>query len=300
MTISAKVVADSETVADGELVRLATIEARYPRFIHAEVMTHRMFSRNASSSRAIPVKRAIRMIREDPAMPIHWGANQPGMQADQELGSIAKAVMRFLWLAGMWIMTTIALLADRLGAHKQIVNRLCEPWAHITVVISATEWANFFMLRRHRDAQPEIRALADAIYLAMKDSDPSYLVEGEWHLPYIDENYDLREARVYAAQIGNRDSNGSRVEAIEILKMMSAARCARVSYLTHDGKNPTVEQDVALYKRLAGSSPIHASPLEHQATPTGSTAFVANFRGWKQFRKEHGNENVPGGLRAVA
>lgn len=300
MTISAKVVEDSKTIVGGERIRLTTIEARYPRFIHAEVMTHRMFSRNASSSRAIPVKRAIRMIREDPAMPIHWGANQPGMQADQELGTIAKAVMRFLWLAGMWLMTTIALLADRLGAHKQIVNRLCEPWAHITVVISATEWANFFMLRRHRDAQPEIRALADAIYLAMKDSDPSYLVEGEWHLPYIDENYDLREARVYAAQIGNRDSNGSRVEAIEILKMMSAARCARVSYLTHDGKNPTVEQDVALYKRLAGSSPIHASPLEHQATPTGSATFVANFRGWKQFRKEHGNENVPGGLRAAA
>lgn len=293
MTISAKVVEDSETVTpSGKVIRLTTIEARYPRFIHAEVMTHRMFSRNASSSRAIPTKRAVKMIREDPAMPIHWGANQKGMQAEREMSAVPKALVRFLWLMGMWIMTTIALLADRLGAHKQIVNRLCEPWAHITVVISATEWANFFALRRHPDAQPEIQALAEEIYQAISWSDPQYLNAGEWHLPYIDENYDLREARVYAAQTGQ--------DVIDILKQMSAARCARVSYLTHDGKNPTVEQDVMLYKRLAGSAPIHASPLEHQATPTNEEDFVANFQGWKQFRKEHANENVPGGWKTAA
>lgn len=288
MTVTAKVVADSISERG---IRLVTIEARYPRFIHAEFMTHRVFSRNASSSRAIPVKRAISMIRNDPAMPIHWGQNQPGMQANQELSATRKAVMRFLWLMGMWIMTTIALLADRLGAHKQIVNRLCEPWSHITVVTSATEWSNFFTLRRHPDAQPEIHALADAIYAAIRESTPQHLAPGEWHLPYVNTSSDLDLASYGAKKL--------KVDTIEVLKMMSAARCARVSYLTHDGTYPTVEQDIALYHRLAGSDPIHASPLEHQATPTNDDDFVGNFRGWRQFRKEHANENHPG-FEAVA
>lgn len=287
MTIKAKVVRYSTTVSNsGSVHPLVTVEATYPRFIHAELMTHRVLSRNASSSRAIPVKRAISMIRNDPAMPVHWGQNQPGMQADQELSGFKKAVMRFLWLMGMWIMTTIALLADRLGVHKQIVNRLCEPWAHITVVITATEWANFFALRRHPDAQPEIHALADAIYEAISAKKPASLHPGEWHLPYIDEEYDITPARIYGAQVG--------LNTLDVLKKMSAARCARVSYLTHDGKNPTVEQDITLYRRLAGSAPIHASPLEHQATPTGEDAFVGNLCGWMQFRKEHEHENHAG------
>lgn len=287
MTIKAKVVLHSTTATVmGDANPLVTIEATYPRFIHAEVMTHRVFSRNASSSRAIPVKRAISMIRNDPAMPIHWGQNQPGMQANQELSATRKAVMRFLWLMGMWIMTTIALLADRLGAHKQIVNRLCEPWSHITVVISATEWSNFFALRRHPDAQPEIHALADAIYAAIRESTPQHLAPGEWHLPYVNTSSDLDLASYGAKKL--------RVDTLEVLKMMSAARCARVSYLTHDGNRPTVEQDIALYHRLAGSAPIHASPLEHQATPNGSDVFEGNLRGWHQFRKDHTNENVPG------
>lgn len=287
MTIKANVVLHSTTATVmGDANPLVTIEATYPRFIHAEVMTHRVFSRNASSSRAIPVKRAISMIRNDPAMPIHWGQNQPGMQANQELSATRKAAMRFLWLMGMWIMTTIALLADRLGAHKQIVNRLCEPWAHITVVISATEWSNFFALRRHPDAQPEIHALADAIYAAIRESTPQHLAPGEWHLPYVNEGKDFAKA--------NRGARKLRVDTLEVLKMMSAARCARVSYLTHDGNRPTVEQDIALYHRLAGSAPIHASPLEHQATPNGSDVFEGNLRGWHQFRKDHTNENVPG------
>lgn len=287
MTIKAKVVRYSTTVSNsGSVHPLVTVEATYPRFIHAELMTHRVLSRNASSSRAIPVKRAISMIRNDPAMPVHWGQNQPGMQAEQELSGFKKAVMRFLWLMGMWIMTTIALLADRLGVHKQIVNRLCEPWAHITVVITATEWANFFALRRHPDAQPEIHALADAIYEAISASTPANLHAGEWHLPYVNEDGDIDLARYGGNKIG--------VDTLEVLKMMSAARCARVSYLTHDGLLPTVEQDIALYKRLAGSAPIHASPLEHQATPTGKDEFVGNLCGWKQFRKEHEHENHAG------
>lgn len=296
MTISAKIVADSVSLVAGH--RLTTLQLRYPKFIHGEFMTHRVFSRNASSSRAIPVERLIKDVLSDPAMPIHWGRNQPGMQADEEgreqvyipyfatsRGSLSPTTMsrERAWLEAMDDAVRMARAFAEAGYHKQIVNRLLEPFCHINVVVTATEWSNFFALRRHADAQPEMRILADAIWAAMAESTPAPLRPGEWHLPY---------ARP-GAPLGLGDDL---IDCEEVPDEIAAsvARCARVSYMTHEGKTPTREQDLALYQQLVGAQPIHASPAEHQATPDrlgpDSPQWMqpnlhGNFCGWIQFRK---------------
>lgn len=293
MTITATIVADSVS-PQGH--RLTTFQLRYPRFIHAEVMTHRVFSRNASSSRAIPVAKMIEDLRRDPAMPTFWGSNKPGMQAGEELTGTDFEDVRIQWLLGMNDAIFRAEILIKLGLHKQIANRVLEPWAHINVVVTATSFENFYALRRHPDAQPEIKVLADAMWQAQQESLPQLLHPGEWHLPFITED-DRREAY-----------NGpSQSYSWETLKRISVARCARVSYLTHDGRQTTWDEDTALFDRLVGTMPLHASPAEHQATPDIiEREFVGggyewshdyehgNFTGWRQFRKMLPGEFTPG------
>ena len=246
MTIEAKVIAHSSHPGCPDLI---TVQARYPRFIHSEVMTHRAFSRNASSSRAVPIDRMIKDVLDDPAMPVEWGSNQPGMQAGAEIARKDDAVA--MWLEARDRAVEAALDAQRLGLHKQIVNRLIEPFGHISVVITATDWDNFFKLRIHPDADPTMRALAEAIKVAMDDSAGWRVKAGEWHNPY-----------------------GG-------MPLHSAARCARVSYLNHDGTIPDEDKDLALAKMLMTSG--HWSPFEHQATPTPGERH-ANLTGWTSQR----------------
>lgn len=263
MTITASVIADSIS-PDGH--RITTMVMRYPRFIHAEFMTHRVFSRNASSSRAIPIEKMIRDVIEDPAMPVAWGSNKPGMQAGDELSGHDLQDCKAEWIRARDAAVASAKEIARLGAHKQIVNRLLEPFAHITVICTATEWNNFFALRCHPDADPTMRALAEAMRDAMASSLPTELSD-EWHLPYIKSlDHDLLDSWEDAAKV-------------------SAARCARVSYLNHDGTKPDIEKDMALAEGLASSK--HMSPFEHQACVTGDegTAYWGNFSGWDQYRK---------------
>ena len=288
MTITAKIIADSISPKG---IRLMTMQLRYPKFIHGEFMTHRMFSRNASSSRAIPVERMIEDVMRDPAMPVFWGKNQAGMQARTELNQQERDEAIRLWLQARDNAINTADRMVSLGAHKQIVNRLIEPFMHINVVVTATEWANFYALRRHPDAQPEIKALADAMWEAQQASAPVPLEPGQWHLPYVD-LVDEHEEPAFAS--------GGNVLTVAI--KLSVARCARVSYLTHDGKQPNIEEDLKLYDRLVGSTPLHASPAEHQATPDEMPEYPGgvwlnvrehgNLRGWRQYRKMLPNENV--------
>lgn len=304
MTISASVIADSVS-PDG--IRLTTMQLRYPRFIHSELMTHRVFSRNASSSRAIPVERMIEDLRRDPAMPVYWGSNKPGMQADEELHEVALKLAKATWLDAMEAAITQAEDLIDLGLHKQIANRILEPWAHINVVVTATDWANFFALRSHKDAQPEIKVLSDAMMAAMEHSDPEFLTPGQWHLPYVNlsgQSDDVDAAEDYLTQNGVLRWVPTHEQIVEVLRKVSVARCARVSYLTHEGKKTTVEEDLKLFDRLLGSRPLHASPAEHQATPDRKvTSFFnpwaypkehGNFRGWRQFRKMFEGEFVAG------
>lgn len=269
--ISAVVVADSISPAN---IRLTTFILKYPRMIHAEVMTHRVFSRNAASSRAIPVKKIIERIKEDPSTPIHFGLNQPGMQARQEVSDLIGAQER--WGIASRSAITQAECFLEMGVHKQVANRVLEPFMTMEVILTATDWDNFYALRIHPDAQPEMNSLALAMLKAHNSSTPKRLRHGEWHLPLVT-NYD-------ATGMG-----------LSVAQKCSVARCARVSYLNHEGKTPTLEQDLYLYDRLVGASPIHASAAEHQATPFSENAGenpYSNLRGWLQYRKTIPQENI--------
>lgn len=263
MNVIAKVIEDS-IAPNG--VRLTTLQLMYPRFIHAEVMTHRVFSRNSSSSRAIPVAKVIEQVRNNPAMPIHWGKNQPGMQANEELSGDELTRVQEGWRNAARAAADFASEMAANSAHKQVANRILEPFQHMHVIVTATEWRNFFELRAHPDAQPEIHDLALRMQRAMDASKPRQLDDGEWHMPYV-----------RATERVGLD--------LDVCLKISAARCARVSYLTHDGQTPSVEKDLELYERLVGSKPLHASPIEHQATPMADASHWSNnFRGWLQHR----------------
>ena len=262
MTISVKMIADSISPTG---VRISTMQLTYPRFIHSELMTHRVFSRNASSSRAIPVSRMLSNVRTDPAMPIHWGTNKPGMQAGEELSPIKRLTAMSLWRIGGRLMCVVAWCMSKLGLHKQVANRLLEPWQHIHVVVTSTEWDNFFALRCHPDAQPEFQDLAKLMRRVMSMSLPRKLKYGEWHLPYVT----LDERAEYSIS-----------DAVRV----SAARCCRVSYMNHEGKNTTLDQDLDLYNKLVTAKPPHMSPVEHQATASPEDKFYFNLRGWQSNR----------------
>ena len=272
MGIAARVVADS---ISPEGRRLTTFVLTYPRFIHAEFMTHRVFSRNAASSRAIPAKKIRRQVRLDPALPIHWGKNQPGMSADEELTGWKLWLVKFLlFTVAMRFMLAINWCVEKLGLHKQIANRYLEPWFNITVVVTATQWGNFYHLRNHPKAQPEIKRLAEAMLEAQNQSIPRMLRRGQWHLPFVSDEEQEELGRVNAIRT-------------------SIARCARVSYMNHEGKRSSIAEDLGLLERLLGSEPTHASPAEHQATPIHPDEWSGNFLGWGQFRKVLENENLP-------
>ena len=260
MTISVKVVADSINKR-GE--RITTLQCKYPLFIHGQIMTHRTFSRNAASNRAIPVKKLIERTRKDMAIPIEFGSNKPGMQAGKEVSPFKLKLLRALWKTAGHLACNFAYMAQALGLHKQHANRLMMPFQHIDVIITATEWDNFFSLRLHSDSQPEIQELAQKIKAVMGSSTPVLKTEGMIHLPYITEEELVK------------------YEPLE-LKKISAARCARVSYLNHDKSNPDSIKDLALAKSLSESR--HYSPFEHQATPI--IGKDKNFIGWNQFRTE--------------
>ena len=278
MTISVKIICDSRYGGD----RLTTMELKYPRFIHAEFMTHRVFTRNASSSRAIPIQRQIDMIKEDTAMPIPWCKNQSGMQAREELTGQDLEDAKKLWLMARDEAIATAQGFIQVGAHKQIVNRILEPFSHITVLVTSDSWGNFFALRDHPDAQPEIRELARVMKAAMETSTPKSLGLGEWHLPYLDDE-DLANINNHMAESSITRHKPNKWDVCIMACAVSAARCARVSYLTHDRKRPTLEEDMNLFYRLAHANPPHMSPCEHQAHPCREPS-EGNFRRWSQFR----------------
>ena len=264
-------------------IRLTTLQLRYWRGIHAEVLTHRVFSRNAGSSRARPSKAIIEQVRNDPWGPLHWGKNQPGMQAHEELEPAEKEAAQRFWRDSACVAANYANSLMEMGAHKQVVNRILEPYTYIDVLVTSTEWNNWDALRDHEDADPTIRQLAQVMKQAREESTPTLLQPGEWHLPYITEE--------------DKQSHD-----IEVLKKVSAARCARISYGLFDGSKTTIEKDLDLFDKLVVSQPLHASPTEPQATPDEidlhgnflNPRLHGNLQGWRQFRKTLPNEFVPG------
>lgn len=300
MAFKAQVITDS---IGPDRQKLQTSVLQYPRLIHAEFMTHREFSRNASSSRAIPVAKVIEQVRNDPAMPIHWGKNQPGMQAHEELDPFVIEEMKEMWTLAAWNASVTAERMMDAGLHKQVANRVLEPYQWMHVVVTTASNTNFDGLRRHGDADPNIRHLADLWHAAQMQSQPEQLYPGNWHLPFIDED-DWGTAYNYCQIDRVIRSLPSPTEVIEVLKKVSAARCARVSYLNHEGKRPDLLEDLKLFDRLVRADIIHASPTEHQAEPDyqvsdqysdwrwKNPSLHGNLPGWIQFRKQLPNEYI--------
>jgi thymidylate synthase ThyX len=286
MKPSAKIIADSIS-PQGH--RLTTMEVVMHRFILAEMNTHRAFSRNSASSRAIPFdsktsKNTIRYrVTNDEAFPVHWGKEQKGMQSGESFDEADIDKLVSIWRGTKKQALSHAVALYEMGLHKSLINRLLEPFMWHTAIITATEWDNFFWQRCHPDAQPEMKAVADEMQRAYYTSTPNKLTYGAWHLPYFEFDHDL--GPLYEATGANRYP-----DVVTAAKQVSTARCARVSYLTQDGKRD-IQEDLNLFERLKGSG--HWSPFEHVATPMlyPPGTMHSNFNGWKQFRKEFPQEN---------
>jgi len=290
--LQAKIITDSEF--DG--VRLVTFEVEFHRFILPEINTHRVFSRNYQSSRAVPVKSLIEQVRSDPAMPVHWGKNQSGMVAEEELNSDAQEIAEKSWRGAALEASIKAERMDNYGAHKQVVNRLLEPfmWTRGVITATAEGFESFSKLRCHPDAQPEIQALAFLMRDAMELSEPTQLKAGDWHMPYFQEGYWHPDAEVSLA------------DAVKI----STSCVAQVSYRKLDD---SLKKAAKIYdmlnlpsKGVFSDNPPHFSPAEHCARAIGSDDYLfelfpfsdssigGNFNTtkWYQYRKmlEQGTE----------
>jgi len=235
------------------------VEGPFYNFVADGFIVHN--SRNSASSRAIPTSKLLERVENNPVLPLEWGLNQKGMSASSLLPEEEAKAAEAVWLAARDAAVAKVKQLQELKVHKQVLNRILEPFMWHTVIVTATEWSNFFELRCSPNAQPEIREAALRMHEVLKESTPHRVADGEWHLPLVQDD--------------ERDLD------LETLKKISAARCARVSYLTHDGSRD-IQKDLDLYERLKNDR--HLSPFEHVATPSQSIEFQANFRGWIQLR----------------
>jgi hypothetical protein len=265
------------------------IAGPYPNFLANGVVVHN--SRNAASTRAIPAAKFRQAVDEDPAIPVHWGKQQPGMQAGEEIFGQDMAKSQHAWFYARDSASIAHERMERAGLHKQVANRILEPWQWMVSIVTATEFGGWFWLRDHKDAQPEIRELAAQMKEVYRNSNPQELKECEWHLPLLPDREAL--SKTYPEK--------------DLLKI-STGRVARVSYLTHDGKRDPAK-DIELHDRLLTTKgdPKHMSPFEHIAQAltqetwnemvlneyrdacTGARCFnpmkFGNLVGWDQYRK---------------
>lgn len=273
--IKAIIIADSVSAHTGQ--RITTFELEYNRFIHSELMTHRQFSRNAASSRAIPIDKMIELVENNTAYPIHWGENQSGMQAKDEEVDITRA--KEYWLQARNNAVYVAKCMRTLGLHKQIVNRILEPFQMMKTLVTATNFDNFFNLRCHKDAQPEIKHLADLMYQAMQENTPEVLRAGEWHTPYIKHKRTSDGELHYIAD--------NMLIPVNAAIQISCSCAAQVSYRKND---TSIEKALAIYDKLVNSEPVHASAFEHCATPIDPSGENDEFEGithWHSYRNKY-------------
>lgn len=269
--IKVQIIADSVSRNSGQ--RLTTFQLEYPRFILAEVNTHRVFSRNSASSRAIPIEKMVEQVENNPVTPIVWLGKHKGMQGVERVKPGHEVICLAKWRRAAREAAMSARKLNELGVSKQLVNRLLEPFCTAHTVLTSTSFDNFFALRDHPDAENHMRYLAHKMRIEYDKKEklvtrpPGCVVSTNdfWHLPYV--------------------SNSERIQyPINELLKMSTARCARVSFKNHDNTNPVPEKDFILHDSLVGSEPKHASPAEHQAYAYGPKEKTSNLDGWLQYR----------------
>jgi len=269
--IHAKILLDS-VGEDGAAPRLTTWLLTMPRCVLAELNTHRAFSRNAASSRAIPVKKKLSMCLSHPFVPIEWGLNKPGMQASNEATGLRRLAACAVWRLASWFAMGFAWLMNCLGIHKQIVNRIFEAFTYVEVMMTSTQEGleNFFKLRADELAEPHMRRLAYLMLAAYNTKQPQILKRGEWHIPF---------GEVHAPPDMDLSTQFK----------VAVARAARLSYSGFDSM-ASVEKDIALHDKLAADG--HWSPFEHVAQcPADEHDYQGgNLKGWIQLRKMYPKE----------
>jgi thymidylate synthase ThyX len=267
---------------------LTTLVAEYPRIIHAELLTHRVLSRNSASSRAIPSLSMTELVLNKPFIPEQWFKNAKGMSPAELLDVESAEECKKIWMELIEFTAAKVKRLTELQLHKSYANRPLEPFSHIKVIISGTEWDNFYNLRCSRPAQEEFIKLANAIKEAQNNYAPISLKEGQWHLPFIKSVENSKGIVEYYDNIGNRLS-------LEEAKIVSASCCAQISYRKEDS---TIEKARNVFKQLIESDPSHFSPVEHMATPIVGTSYdgithidkygnkwSGNLKGWLQWRQ---------------
>lgn len=266
--ITAKVIADSISPSGK---RITTFEIEYPRFILAELNTHKMLEKNSSSSRAIPITKMIEQIETNGATPLYWGKTKSGMQAGEEVVGNDLSVIQYLWDLARSNAVASADVLSQMGLHKQTANRLLEPFQMMKTVITGTDWDNFFNLRIHPDAQPEFCMLAYKMYMAMQESTPVKLVAGQWHLPFV-HTFISKEGVQYYSDGINPLSGGKQLSLEEAIRV-SASCCAQTSYRKSDD---SLEKADKIFDMLIKADVLHASPFGHLATPIVSVNDTVN------------------------
>ena len=291
-TISAEIITDSLNSCGN---RLTTFIVTFPRIVLAELNAHRAFSRNSASSRAIPFEKMLNMVKEDPFIPIGFQKDHKGMQGVEYFEGEEHLQCVQDWLNAR----DSAIESATSFTHpvtKQLKNRLLEPFMWHTAIVTATEFENFFRLRAHPDAEIHIGELASKMLEAYNNSKPDQLKEGEWHIPFRN-NINLKTLSDVAIKLGyseievGDDYKFMEIIAPDLIRKISIARCARISYVNYEGKDD-YEADIKLCDRLFGSVPRHLSPTEHVAMAIDTEVLYGNFKGFVQYRKMFDDENL--------
>lgn len=289
--ISAKIIADS---LNQHGHRITTFVVVFPRIVLAEFNTHRMLSKNSASSRAIPFNKMLGMVQDNPFIPIRWMKEHKGMQGTDYFTDLEEIKQKnILWLEARNAAVEKAIALSEVGVTKQVCNRLLEPFMWHTVIVTGTDWDNFFALRAHPQAEIHIADLAHKMLDVYNASQPKLLRDGEWHIPFGD-TFDADRILSTALKVAGVPPYSEICEddwvkeCEKVMVKIATARCARVSYLNFEGKDD-YEADLKLHDMLSESG--HWSPFEHCAVATPYTQYEGNFIGFKQYRKHFSQEN---------
>lgn len=285
--MQAKIIEDSYNSITGD--RLTTFVLKFPRIVLAEFNTHRALSRNSASSRAIPFKKMLKMVLDDPFIPLEFLENHTGMQGSKKLEGWRENVAKLLWLNARNFAVLSSFVLNKFNVTKQLCNRILEPFMWHTVIASGTDWENFFKLRYNENAEIHIAKLAELMLNEYNNSQPKLkkpiikqLNDFDSPINFLENEENLKNLHIpYSEKMPKETTIWDKIK-------ISVARCARVSYLTQDGKIDK-EKDIDLYNRLVENG--HWSPLEHVAIPIEKSEYFGNFKGWVQVRKLHKNEN---------
>jgi len=279
--ITAEVIADSINRSGN---RLTSLIITIPRIVLAEFNTHRAISRNSASSRAIPFKKMVEMVQENPFIPTAFQRNHKGMQGTEYLEGNEIASAKAHWLVARDAAVTKATDLSKDDVTKQLCNRLLEPFMHHKIIATATEWENFIALRAHDQAEIHIQDAAYKVLDALNNSTPELLQPGEWHIPFGDNISNDRIRDLFKGNVDDIPFGWVHEQKVKI----ATARCARISYNNFEGKDD-YEADIKLHDILKASG--HMSPFEHLAFAKDGSFSSGNFFGFTQYRKTIKEEN---------